>query len=60
MNFAIGSVILLMCGDALFDFTAADWANFLSVNCIGAYALAWVSGITFMVHSLSPYFTSIN
>lgn len=45
----LGSVILMVCGDALFEFTAADWANFLSVNCIGAYALAWVSGITFML-----------
>jgi hypothetical protein len=36
---------LLYCADVLFQFSPVDWANFLSVNCIGAYALAWVAGL---------------
>eukprot|EP01036_Dinobryon_divergens_P022078 gene22078-30313_t len=45
----LGSLILLYCADVLFQFSPVDWANFLAVNCIGAYALAWVTGITFML-----------
>jgi hypothetical protein len=30
-------------------YTADDWAHFIALHALGAFALAWVGGITFML-----------
>jgi hypothetical protein len=57
--YRIGSVIIWVCSDVLFQFSSVEWANFLAVNSVGAYAFAWVAGITFMVMESSPLLSSL-
>ena len=44
-----GTVILMAAAHSLFPYSAAQWARFMALHCLGAYSVAWVAGITFML-----------
>jgi hypothetical protein len=46
----LGTAILIFTSKHLLvSYTYEEWIHFLAFNAVGAYALAWVAGITFML-----------
>jgi hypothetical protein len=40
---------MYLIAEYLLEFQLESWAKFLAFNSVGAYGIAWVSGITFML-----------
>lgn len=45
----LGSAILCILSHHILSYSRDQWVEFLTFNAVGAYALAWVAGITFML-----------
>lgn len=41
--------MVVLTSHTLLPFTIAEWAHFIALHCLGAFAVAWVCGITFML-----------
>jgi E3 ubiquitin-protein ligase MARCH6 len=45
----VGGVVLMLVSHTLLDISYQQWTELMTANSVGAYALAWVAGITFML-----------
>jgi len=45
----LGTAVMVVAAHVLLPYTAVQWARFIALHCLGAFAVAWVTGITFML-----------